>query len=162
LLDSYLEQLALDPAADIDLAAVALYLAADEYPDLDVPAYLDRLADLAERVRPHLGGSLEETVAGLCQFLFEEEGYLGNTDHYYDPRNSYLNEVMDRKLGIPITLSVVAVAVGTRAVNVVAGARLPGHFVAKASDPSGHNIFFDPFNGGQFLDAAGVRNSCQR
>jgi len=99
---------------------------------------------------------------GFTNLLFEEHGFAGNAEAYYDARTSYLNDVLDRKLGIPITLSVVAVAVGTRAVNVVAGARLPGHFVAKASDPSGHNIFFDPFNGGQFLDAAGVRNSCQR
>src|SRR5262245_10881950 len=150
MLDSLLEQLAQDPAADVDLAAVALHLAVDEYPDLDVAVYLDRVADLADRARPYLGGSLEECVTGLCRFLFEDEGFAGNTDHYYDPRNSHLNEVLDRKLGIPITLCVLAMAIGRHVELNIVGVGLPGHFVAKAVR-DGEEVLFDPFHGGDVL-----------
>jgi regulator of sirC expression with transglutaminase-like and TPR domain len=154
MIDSLLEQLARDPAADADLAAVALHLAADEYPDLDVPVYLDRLSDLADRARPHLGGDLEACVTGLCRFLFEDEGFAGNTDHYYDPRNSYLNEVLERKLGIPITLSVLAMAVGRHLKLNITGIGLPGHFIAKAVR-DGEEVLFDPFHGGDILTPEG-------
>jgi regulator of sirC expression with transglutaminase-like and TPR domain len=154
MLDSLLEQLAQDPAADVDLAAVALYLAADEYPDLDVPIYLERLADLADRARPYVAGSLEECVGGLCGFLFRDEGFAGNTGHYYDPRNSYLNDVLDRKLGIPITLAVLAMSVGRRVGLTVVGVGLPGHFIAKAVR-DGQEVLFDPFHGGDVLTPEG-------
>lgn len=152
-LDATLAALAADPRHPVDLAELGLHLAADEYPDLDIPVYLARLDALADELRPRLSGSLADRTAELAHFLFEEHGLAGNPDDYYDARNSYLSDVLDRKLGIPITLSVVAVAVGTRAGLAVAGVGLPGHFVAKASDDSGHDILFDPFHGGQFLDA---------
>lgn len=154
-LDTTLAALAADPTLSVDLAELALHLARDEYPDLDVPVYLARLDALADELRPRLAGSLAARTAGLAQFLFEECGFAGNADDYYDPRNSYLNDVLDRRLGLPITLSVLAMAVGLRAGLAVAGVGLPGHFVAKASDSSGHDILFDPFHGGQFLDADG-------
>jgi regulator of sirC expression with transglutaminase-like and TPR domain len=154
-LDTTLAALAADPTLPVDLAELALHLARDEYPDLDIAAYLARLDALADELRPRQAGSLSARTAELTHFLFEEHGLAGNGEDYYDPRNSYLNDVLDRKLGIPITLSVVAVAVGTRAGLAVAGVGLPGHFVAKASDESGHDILFDPFHGGQFLDAEG-------
>jgi regulator of sirC expression with transglutaminase-like and TPR domain len=158
-LDATLAALAADPRLPVDLAELALHLAADEYPDLDVPAYLARIEALADAVRPRLAaGSLAERTAELAHFLFEEHGFAGNADDYYDPRNSYLNEVLDRKLGLPITLSVLAAAVGARAGLRVEGVGLPGHFVAKAVDDSGHDVLFDPFHGGQLLDAAG----CER
>jgi regulator of sirC expression with transglutaminase-like and TPR domain len=158
LLDATLAALAADPRHPVDLAELALHLAADEYPDLDVPAYLARLDALADGVRPRLAaGSLADRTAALAHFLFEERGFAGNADDYYDPRNSYLNDVLDRKLGLPITLSVLAAAVGTRAGMTVEGVALPGHFVAKATDGSGE-VLFDPFHGGQLLDAAG----CER
>jgi regulator of sirC expression with transglutaminase-like and TPR domain len=91
----------------------------------------------------------------LSNFLFEECGFAGNTEHYYDPRNSYLNKVLDRQVGLPISLSLVAMAVGTRAGLPVVGVALPGHFVAKAMDNNGDQVIFDPFNGGQFLDVDG-------
>src|SRR5262245_65745777 len=99
MLDSLLEQLAQDPAADVDLAAVALHLAVDEYPDLDVAVYLDRVADLADRARPYLGGRLEECVTGLCRVLFEDEGCAGNADHAYDRGDSDPNDAPARKRG---------------------------------------------------------------
>jgi regulator of sirC expression with transglutaminase-like and TPR domain len=150
MLDTLLSQLADDPAADIDVAEVALRLAADEYAELDVSAYLARLDDLAERSRTRLVCDLEQRVAAFAEFLFEEEAFQGNAEAYYDPRDSYLNEVLDRRLGIPITLSVLAMAVGRRAGLDVVGVGLPGHFIAKAVD--GHEeILFDPFHDGQIL-----------
>ena len=115
-------------------------------------AYLRRIDRLAEQVRPRLSGTLATRTAELSTFLFDECGFAGNTQHYYDPRNSYLNKVLDRQVGLPISLSLVAMAVGTRAGLPVVGVALPGHFVAKAIGSKGAEIIFDPFNGGQFLD----------
>jgi regulator of sirC expression with transglutaminase-like and TPR domain len=154
-LDTTLAALAADPHHPVDLAELALHLAADEYPDLDVPTYLARLDVLADTLRGRLHGPLARRVVELAHFLFEECGFGGNGDDYYDPRNSYLCDVIDRKLGIPITLSVLAAAVGDRAGLEVAGVGLPGHFIAKAVGGGGDFVLFDPFNGGQFLDPAG-------
>ncbi|HXG12993.1 MAG TPA: transglutaminase-like domain-containing protein [Gemmataceae bacterium] len=149
-LDETLSLLARDSSAPVDLAAVALHLARDEYPDLDVEAYLSELAAMAHEARSYLRGDLRARVAGLCRYLFHEMGFRGNTQSYYDPRNSYLNQVLDRRTGIPITLSVVAMTVGTRAGLAVDGVGLPGHFIARAA-AAGQEIFFDPFHGGRFL-----------
>lgn len=154
-LPSVLDRLAADPRGPVDLADLALHLARDEYPGLDVPAYLGRLAALADDLRPRLTGDPTRDAVELAHLLFDEHGYAGNEADYYDPRNSYLNDVLDRKLGIPITLSVLAVAVGTRAGLDVAGVGLPGHFVAKVIGPGGAAVLFDPFHGGQLLDTDG-------
>jgi len=154
-LDSALAALAADPGSPVDLAEVALHLARDEYPDLDTPSYLARLDELAGRLRPRLTGSLTRDAVELTHLLFVEEGFAGNADSYYDARNSYVNDVLDRKLGLPITLSVLAAAVGGRAGLRVVGVGLPGHFIAKVLGGDGAEVLFDPFHGGQFLDAAG-------
>jgi regulator of sirC expression with transglutaminase-like and TPR domain len=154
-LDETLPLLAADPAADLDLAELALAVAADEYPALPRRAALARLDDLAAELAPRLVGSLEGRVAELSAFLFEELHFLGNATDYYDARNSYLNDVLDRRLGIPLTLSLVAIAVGRRCGLEVEGVGLPGHFIARAVGP-GDDILFDPYHGGQFLD----RDSC--
>jgi regulator of sirC expression with transglutaminase-like and TPR domain len=150
-LSSALAALAADPHAPTDLARVALLIARDAYSQMNPRAYLRVLDRLAAHLRPRLTGSLAARTAELSTFLFEECGFAGNTEHYYDPRNSYLNKVIDRQVGLPIALSVLAVAVGTRAGLNVAGVGLPGHFIAKAVDGN-EEILFDPFNGGQFLD----------
>jgi regulator of sirC expression with transglutaminase-like and TPR domain len=155
-LDKALRLLARDPAAPLDLAEVALLLARDEYPGLDVEAYLAELDGMAHEARPHLRGRLEKRVAGLCRYLFHDLGFRGNRDHYDDPRNSYFNEVLDRRTGIPITLSAVAMAVGRRAGLTVVGVGLPGHFVAKAV-ADGREVIFDPFHGGRVLS----REDCE-
>ncbi|MFO0847251.1 MAG: transglutaminase-like domain-containing protein [Gemmataceae bacterium] len=154
-LDATLARLAADPAAPVDVFALNLHLAADEYPDLDIPLYLSRADALADAVAPRVDAAdtLDAKVAELCHFLFDERGYAGNDDEYYDPRNSYLNDVLDRRLGIPISLSVLAAAVGERCGLDVVGVALPGHFVAKATDADGE-VIFDPFHGGRFLDRA--------
>ena len=152
--DATLRRLAADPFAPVDLAALALHLAADEYPELDVPSYLARLDGYAAALAPRLAGPLADRVAELAALLFDEEGFVGNAEEYYDPRNSYLNDVLDRKLGIPLTLSLVAMAVGGRAGLTVHGVGLPGHFVAKAS-AGDDELLFDPYHGGGVLDPDG-------
>jgi regulator of sirC expression with transglutaminase-like and TPR domain len=150
-LDGALTLLASDPAAPLDLAELALLLAGDEYPDLDAEAHLGELAAMAHEARRYLRGPLEAQVSGLCRYLFHDMGFRGNVQDYYDPRNSYLNDVLDRRTGIPITLSAVAIAVGTRAGLDVAGVGLPGHFIARAR-AGGREVLFDPFHGGRRLD----------
>src|SRR5712692_6619439 len=92
----------------IDVAEAALVIAQEEYPQLDVAAYLARLDDLAAEARADLRADMSpaEQVAQLNHFLFAVLRFAGNNQHYYDPRNSFLNEVLDRRTGIPITLSV--------------------------------------------------------
>jgi regulator of sirC expression with transglutaminase-like and TPR domain len=150
-LSSALASLATNPHAPIDVARVGLLIARDAYSQMNPRAYLRVLDRLADHLRPRLSGSLAARTAELATFLFEECGFAGNTQHYYDPRNSYLNKVIDRQVGLPIALSVLAMAVGTRAGLNVVGVGLPGHFIAKAVDGT-DEVLFDPFNGGQFLD----------
>jgi regulator of sirC expression with transglutaminase-like and TPR domain len=149
-LDTALATLAADPAAPLDLAEVALELAREEYPSLDVEATLAELAALAREVRPRLRGGLAARVQALGRYLFHDLGFHGNERDYYDPRNSYLNDVLDRRTGLPITLSAIAIAVGTRAGMEVAGVGLPGHFIAKAVG-RGEEVYFDPFHAGRVL-----------
>ena len=151
-LSSTLSALAENPNHPVDLARVALLIARDAYSQMSPRAYLRRIDRLAEELKPRLTGSLTTQTAELCSFLFEESGFAGNTEHYYDPRNSYLNKVLDRQVGLPISLSLLAVAVGNRAGLNVVGVALPGHFVAKTLGANGDEVIFDPFNGGQFLD----------
>lgn len=160
-LDAAFTLLAHDPTAPLDVAEVALRLARDEYPDLDVEAYLCELDGMAREARNYLGGDLESRTRGLCRYLFHEMGFRGNTRRYYDPRNSYLNQVLDRRTGIPITLSVVAMAVGARVGLPVAGIGLPGHFVAKAEE-AGHEVLFDPFHGGRVLTVEECEQTVQQ
>src|SRR3989442_11414643 len=148
--DAALTLLARDPAAQLDLAELALELARDEYPNLDVEAYLSELDGMAHEAKTYLRGNLDARVTGLCLYLFHEMGFRGNRQEYHDPRNSYLNQVLDRRTGIPITLSAVAMAVGRRAGLEVAGVGLPGHFIAKAVAGGPENLF-DPFHRGRRL-----------
>jgi regulator of sirC expression with transglutaminase-like and TPR domain len=156
-LDKALTLLSHTPDASLDLAELALSLARDEYPSLDVEAYLSELDGMAHEARPHLRGSLASRVKGLCRYLFHDMGFRGNQQDYYDARNSYLNDVLERRTGIPITLSAVAMVVGRRAGLEVVGVGLPGHFVAKAIE-DGEEVLFDPFHGGRQLTA----EKCQR
>lgn len=154
-LDATLANLAADPCTPVDLAEVTLHLAADEYPALCPAEYLARLDTHADELAPRLTGRLANDVAALTTYLFDECEYRGNTTDYYDPRNSYLNDVLDRKLGLPITLSILAASVGDRCGLSVYGVGLPGHFVAAATDGE-QAVLFDPFHGGRTLDRAGA------
>lgn len=139
------------PDGRIDLARAALAIARWEYPRLDADAYLERLDGLARSVdgvrrSPDALGRLHR----LREYLFVEQGFTGNRDDYYDPRNSFLNDVLDRRQGIPITLSLVLMEVGKRLGLSIEGIGLPGHFIAGARlDDS--QILLDPFNGGALV-----------
>jgi regulator of sirC expression with transglutaminase-like and TPR domain len=143
----------------LNLAEAALLIAADEYPDLDVDDYLHRLDDLAGSVRSALPeeAGLEETVVALNNFLFVEQGFTGNADDYYDPRNSFLNDVLDRRLGIPITLSILYMEIGQRLGLPFEGVSFPGHFLVKCATNEG-DVVLDPFWGGVPLSEDDLRD----
>jgi regulator of sirC expression with transglutaminase-like and TPR domain len=139
------------PDGDIDLARTSLVLARGEYPDLDVAGYLRRLDELARDAgQGRRAADPLHRLHRLREYLFEEQGFTGNNGQYYDPRNSYLNEVLDRRLGIPITLSLVLIEVGRRLGLEMEGIGLPGHFIAGAR-VEGEHVLLDPFNGGSLL-----------
>ncbi len=139
--------------ASIDLAEAALAIARCEYPKLDAPYYIRRLETLAQRVRDRMrtNPTARETIVLLNRVLFEEEGLRGNRDDYYDPRNSFLNDVLDRKLGIPITLSVIYMEVARRVGFPLAGTGMPGHFLLKHYDVMSGEIIIDPFHRGRIV-----------
>jgi len=147
------QELARADERHLDLGRAALAIARIEHPALSVDRELAKLDGLA--ARSAAGGASDEQVRlqRLLAFLFEEEGFRGNAEEYYDPRNSCLNDVLDRKLGIPITLSILTMEVGRRVGVEVEGVSLPGHFIVSAS-LGGRRIFLDPFNGGGVLTPA--------
>jgi len=149
----------LDGQPGADLARIALEIARDAYPGLDAGRYLGRLDELAARVRQRCPGEAtpRQVVGQINWVLFVEEGFRGDTDDYYDPRNSYLNEVLDRKAGIPISLSVVYLALADRLGLAMAGVNLPAHFVVRVGRGPGA-LFIDPFHSGALLD----RRGCER
>jgi len=133
----------------IDLGRAALTIALPEYPTLDVSAYLGRISDLALEVAERAGVDADafRTIAALNFVFFARHGFRGNRDDYYDPKNSFLNEVIERKTGIPITLSVLYMEVAGRVGLTVDGIGFPGHFMVKA-EADGNEIVIDPFNSG--------------
>jgi regulator of sirC expression with transglutaminase-like and TPR domain len=146
------------PDADVDLAEASLLIAGEEYPDLEPGRYLARLDEMAAALGRRAGDArAEEAVAALNRLLFEQEGFHGNTEDYYDPRNSFLNDVLDRRMGIPISLCTVYMEVGRRAGLSVEGVSLPGHFVVRLSSPAAP-VLVDPFHGGALL----TLEDCQR
>ena len=141
-----------------DLARAALAVAREEYPELDEAAYLGRLDELAAGVLSGLpaGASAQRRVGRINAWLFHEQGFSGNRDDYYDPRNSYLNEVLDRRLGIPLTLCIVYMEVGKRCGLRVEGVGFPGHFLCKVQLDDGE-LVVDPFHRGQLLGVAQLK-----
>jgi len=137
----------------IDLLHAALLYAKPEYPNLDIGENVKRIEQLAARVIDRRGSCEDgaHTIASINAVLFQEEGFAGNQADFYDSRNSYLNEVLDRKLGIPITLSVIYMEVARRVGLPVFGVGLPGHFLLKHFDVGGQPIFIDPYVAGRLL-----------
>lgn len=129
------------PGPELDVGALAIAAGAD--PDLNADTWLRELDRLAARV---------DSLEALIHRLFIEEHFTGNTTNYYDPRNSLLNQVLERRLGIPITLSVVCLEVGRRAGVALEGVSMPGHFLVR---PLATEHYLDAFNGGALLDLAG-------
>ena len=140
------------PDHRIQLAEAALTIARSEYPNLDTSLYLERLDTMAAGLRARIEAIPEPEfrINEMNHLLFEEEGFQGNHTDYYDPRNSFLNEVLERKLGIPISLSIVYIEVGRRAGLSTYGIGFPGHFLAGMLSDS-ERFIIDPFNGGKIL-----------
>jgi regulator of sirC expression with transglutaminase-like and TPR domain len=147
-----------------DIASAALAIARVEYPSLDPAPYVEGLArmgqDAAVRVARAGSGRLD-AIRAFNEYLYDEQGFVGNREHYDDPRNSLLNEVMERRTGIPITLAVVYLEVARRAGLRVAGVNFPGHFLLRASESAtgdGNDfVIIDPFHGGALLSEVDCR-----
>ncbi|HUF85123.1 MAG TPA: transglutaminase-like domain-containing protein, partial [Acidimicrobiia bacterium] len=136
------------PDADIALDEAAALIAAHAHPSLEIETVLASLDQLASDTKAADADS-------VAQFLFVERGFVGNTDDYGDPRNSYLDEVLARRLGIPISLAVLMMEVGRRLDVPVQGVSMPGHFLVRPADDAA--VWFDPFHGGSRLDEADCR-----
>jgi len=142
----------------VSLPRIALEIARDAYPTIDVDAQLGRIAALADRARQRCAADARpRAVLGQVNWvLFIEEGFRGNEAAYYDPRNSYLNEVLDRKAGIPISLSVLYAAVAAPLGLRLDPVNLPAHVVLRLDrDAAGGSVFVDPFHAGAILDRDG-------
>ncbi len=152
------QDLAQRDEADLQLDRGALEVARIGYPDLDPEPSIAQLDALAARLRarPAAGPGLRDRVEQLTRFLFGEEGFQGNHDDYYDPRNSYLNDVLQRRTGLPIALGVVLLEVGRRLELPLEGVGFPGNFLVRLHDGR-QDYFLDPFRGGRVLD----REECQ-
>ena len=138
------------PEEALDLGRAALAIAESEYPRLDTTAYLARIDELAIAVTKHLTGDESgphRSIAALNYVLFQKCAFRGNRDDYFDAKNSFLNEVIDRRIGIPITLSVLYMEVARRIGLPLLGVGFPGHFLVKYLDDR-EEIVIDPFNGG--------------
>jgi regulator of sirC expression with transglutaminase-like and TPR domain len=138
--------------SNANLARGALLIALEEYPRLDVEGYLDELDALAARVERR-GSPQEPPVFRLGHLhaeMFDVDGYRGDAANYYDPRNAYLNEVIDRRIGIPITLSIVFLHVATRLGFTAFGVGLPGHYIVKVQFEL-NEVYVDPFHDGGTL-----------
>lgn len=146
-------------ADHVQLARVALEIARDAYPDLDIEAYLKRIEELAERASSRFrpGAKVRDIIGQINWVLYVEEGIGGNWEEYYDPRNSYLNEVLDRRLGIPISLSVVYWTVAEHLGLPIAGVNLPAHFMLRV-DEDERTWFVDPFHAGAIYN----RKRCEQ
>jgi len=141
---------------EILLAEAALLIARTEYPKLDTTSHLACLDRMAAQIPVSAGSSGLGNVVAINEFLFEREKFAGNVDEYDDPRNSFLNDVLERKMGIPITLSLIYMEIARRNGLPVVGVSFPGHFLVKYASSSGE-IIIDPFNKGAVL----TRQDCE-
>jgi regulator of sirC expression with transglutaminase-like and TPR domain len=137
----------------IDLLTSALTIAKLEYPELEVSQYRERVTTLADRVKERANRSTDslEILGVINEVLYGDEGFRGNVGDYYDPKNSFFNDVLDRKPGIPITLSVLYMEVARRAGVPVFGVGMPGHFLLKFYEIDGRELFLDAYNSGHLL-----------
>jgi regulator of sirC expression with transglutaminase-like and TPR domain len=152
-------QMAAGPEDAIDLIEAALMIARTAFPDLTASTYVQLLDGWSGQLRERIGpsASVGEIVSGLNQILFDREGFSGDAESYYDPQNSFLNRVLERKKGIPITLSLIYSQVGRRAGFPVHGVALPGHFIAGVFHETGV-VYIDAFNRGEIL----TEEECRR
>lgn len=139
---------------DVSLAEGALWIAASEYPGLVIDDYLAQLHDMAARLRARLRPDIAtaDKLLALNHYLFDELGFSGNSEDFYDPRNSFLNEVIERRIGIPITLGVIYIEIGRRIGLGLHGVSFPGHFLVKCALRDGM-VVLDPYSRGLSLGA---------
>jgi regulator of sirC expression with transglutaminase-like and TPR domain len=151
------------PDEEIDLVGATLIIARISYPRLDETVYRRYLSELTERLRSRLNETDRPVamIEKLNRILFEEEGFRGNRHNYFEPDNSFINRVIDRKLGIPITLSLIYTEVGKQAGMNLSGISLPVHFIAALFHESGR-ILIDPFNHGEILSEKECRTIVRR
>ena len=151
-MEEELQDLVRQPGHEVDLETGTFLLARHAYPSLDVTVYERQLDEMARELRCQIGSRVsgEETVKALNRYLFTEQGFKGNTKNYYELDNSYLNRVIDRRTGIPISLSAVYLLVGKRLGLPVHGIGMPGHFLVQYESEK-YKIFIDCFNGGALL-----------
>ena len=154
-LDHFAELVSRD---QFDLARASLMLAQDAYPGLDVGGCLASIDDIAVKVKKRLSEDAfpAQKLQALNYTLFTELNFSGNVTDYYDPRNSYLNQVLERRVGIPITLSVLYLEIGQRIGLDLKGVSFPGHFLVKLSVDRGQ-LVLDPFSGGETQTEAELR-----
>lgn len=140
---------------DLDLERGAWLLAQTHYPEINLEAYQALLDSHASELRERLNrrGSARHLLGTINEFLFGELGFTGNEEHYYDPENSYLNRVLDRRTGIPITLCLVYLLLARRLRLPITGIGLPGHFVCRYQSPT-EEVFIDAFHGGRLMTKA--------
>jgi len=149
------------PDEEISLVWASLVIARDEYPDLDFSAYERVAAQYGDRARELIPQANPlQAMRGLNDFMFDELGFEGNQADYYDPRNSYLNEVFDRKLGIPISLAVVQLDIAQRVGLPLKGVSFPGHFLVSLPVDGGL-LVLDPYSKGRSLDAGELKRRAQ-
>ena len=145
------------PEAEMNLARAALLVAQEEYPQIPVELYLARLDQMAEEVKDRLADETAPPVVlcELLEMLFARRGFSGNRKAYYDPRNSFLNDVLDRSTGIPLTLGIVLLEVGWRLGLKLEGVNFPGHFLVRYRGDA-VDLLIDPFDSGKvrFVDQA--------
>lgn len=143
---------------DFSLAEACLLIAQDAEPDLDVAHYLARIDAHAAMVKRRLSSDAfpEQKIVVLNRYLFGEQGFCGNAKDYYDPRNSYLNQVLERRVGVPITLSILYMEIGQRLGLRLQGVSFPGHFLVKLR-VTGGQLVIDPFCGGEAQSESDLR-----
>jgi regulator of sirC expression with transglutaminase-like and TPR domain len=151
-------RLAALPDQDLPLDQGALSVARWEYPELDPSRPLSSIRGLALRVLTRLAGDREpaDVLETLCEVLFTEEGFRGNRERYYDPRNSLLTDVLERRTGTPLSIAIVMLETARRVGLELQGVGLPGHFVVRLPRPGEGDLYLDPFDGGRFLPLADV------
>lgn len=138
-------------APEVNLERGAFLLALYRFPGLDIPPYRRRLDEFADQACPEVEHATGvERAFALAEVMCDTLGFSGNEEHYYDPNNSYLNQVIDRRLGIPISLSVVYLLLGERLNLPVYGVNLPAHFLVKYVSEN-DEVYLDLFNGGEYV-----------
>jgi regulator of sirC expression with transglutaminase-like and TPR domain len=147
------------PESRLDLTEASLVVALEEYPALQVDQYLRQLDGWSDAIRERIGNTRDiiRVVHEINRFLFEQEGFHGEADDYYDPRTAFMNEVLDRHAGLPITLSILYIELSRRVGLPISGVALPGHFLVKVSSIGG-DMLIDPFDNGRVL----TTKECQK